>query len=90
MLICTAMIHRWTITYYCYQFFIKGNYGVFWLFFVCLFVCFLLFRAAPVAYGSSQVELDGATAASLCNSYSNTGSKWHLQPTPQVTATLDP
>ena len=32
----------------------------------------------------------GAVAAGLCQSHSNGGSEPHLQPTPQVTATLDP
>ena len=31
-----------------------------------------------------------AVAAGLCHSYSNTGSKPHLRPTPQLTAILDP
>ena len=54
----------------------------------CLFVCF---RAAPVAYGVSQARsLIGAAAASLRHSHSNSGSEWCLQPTPQLTATLDP
>ena len=47
-------------------------------------VFFCLFRAAPVAYGSSQAGgRIGATAASLRHSQSNTGSEPHLQPTPQ-------
>ena len=55
------------------------------------FVCFLLFRAAPIAYGSSQARGGiGAIAAGLCHSHSNKRSKPHLQPTPQLTATLDP
>ena len=57
--------------------------------FVCLFVCFCLFRVAPTAYGSSQVRgRIRATAASLHHSYSNTGSKPRLRPTPQLMATL--
>ena len=61
--------------------------------FLCLFVlfCFLLFRAVPMAYGSSQARGGiGAAAASLCRRHSNTGSKPHLQPTPQLTAMPDP
>ena len=55
-------------------------------FFVCLF-----FRAAPVAYGGSQArDPTGATAAGLHHSHSNVGSKLCLQPTPLLTATLDP
>ena len=57
--------------------------------FIYLFVC--LFRAAPMAYGSSR--LGGgiwATATSLHHSHRNAGSKPHLRPTPQLTTTLDP
>ena len=58
--------------------------------------CFLLFvlsfsRAALAAYGGSQARgLIGGVAAGLCQSHSNTGSEPRLQPTPQLTATLDP
>ena len=53
---------------------------------------FLLFRTAPVvAYGSSQTRGPiGATAANLYHSHSNARSEPHLQPTPQLMATLDP
>ena len=44
---------------------------------------FLLFRAAPKAYGSSQARSRiRDVAASLCHSHSNAGSEPHLQPTP--------
>ena len=61
--------------------------------FACLFVClFIVFsRAARTAYGGSQArDLIGAVAAGLRQSHSNSGSESHLQPTPQLTATLDP
>ena len=49
-----------------------------------------LFRAAPAAYKGSQARgLIGAAAASLYHSQSNMGSKPHLRPTPQLTATQD-
>ena len=57
--------------------------------FLCFFVlfCFLLFRPAPSAYGSSQARSwIRATAAGLCHSHSNTGSEPHLWPTPQLMA----
>ena len=55
------------------------------------FFSFFLFRAASVAYGSSQVKgLTGATAAGLYHSHSNTGPEPHLGPTPQLMATPDP
>jgi len=59
-------------------------------FFVCLFL-FLLFRATPAAYGSSQARgRIRAAAPSLRHSHSNTGSEPHLRATPQLIATLDP
>ena len=55
------------------------------------FFIFLLFRATPAAYGSSQVRGQiGAAGASLHHSHSNSGLELHLQPTPQLTATPDP
>ena len=56
------------------------------------FFVFLLFLwAAPAAYGGSQARgRIGAVATGLCHSHSNMGSEPHLQPTPQLTATLDP
>ena len=52
---------------------------------------FLLFRAAPAAYGSSQTRgRIGATAHDLCHIPSNAGSKPCVQPTPQLMATSDP
>ena len=55
------------------------------------FFCCFVFRAAPGAYGGSQARGPiGATAAGLHRSHSNPGSEPHLQPTPQLKATLDP
>ena len=52
---------------------------------------FCFFRASLTAYGNSQARGSiGATAAGLHLSHSNAESKPHLQPTPQVMATLDP
>ena len=48
--------------------------------FFCVYVC--VFRAAPVAYGSSWARGQiRAAAAGLHYSHSNTRSKPHLQPT---------
>ena len=59
--------------------------------FLKIFNLFLLFRATPMAYGSSRARgLIEATAASLRQSHSNTSSEPNLQPTPQLTATPDP
>ena len=50
-----------------------------------------LLMAAPVAYGRSQAMGQiRAAAAGLLQSHSNTRSELCLQPTPQLTATLDP
>ena len=44
-----------------------------------------------MAYGGSQAKSQiGAVATGLHQSHSNAGSKPDLQPTPQLTATLDP
>ena len=55
-----------------------------------IFLLLLLFRAAPVAFGGSQARGPiRAVATSLYHSHSNRGSEPCLQPTPQLTATLD-
>ena len=57
-------------------------------FFFCIFA---ISWAALAAYGGSQARgLIGPLAAGLRHSHSNTGSEPHLQPTPQLVATLDP
>ena len=59
------------------------------LFFVTFFLC-VLFRAASMAYGSSQTRGQiGAAAAGLHHSHSNVGLKLHLRPTPQFSVTPD-
>ena len=56
---------------------------------VFFFFCF--FGATLMAYRSSQARgLIGATAAGLRHNHSNVGSKWRLQPTPQLMAMPDP
>ena len=56
------------------------------------FLLLLLFRATPVACGGSQARGPiEAVAAGVHHSHSNGGSETLLlQPTPQLTATLDP
>ena len=67
----------------------RKNSRKIWILFLFLF--FGLFRAAPVAYGGSQARgLIKAVAASPHQSHSNARSEPHLQPTPQLTATLHP
>ena len=52
---------------------------------------FFFFRAAPLAYGGSQAKGPmEAMASGHSHSHSNTRFKQHLQPTPQLTAMLDP
>ena len=56
-----------------------------------MYVCILLFRAVPMAYGRPQVRGQiGAVTAGLCHSHSDVGSQPHLRPIPQLTETLDP
>ena len=60
-------------------------------YFVLILLLLLLLSAAGVAYPSSQARgLIRAAPAGLRYSHSNTGSKPHLQSTPQLTATPDP
>ena len=55
-----------------------------------LLLLFLLFKAAPMAYGGSQARGPiGATAASLHHSQSNSRSEPRLHPVPQLMAMLD-
>ena len=50
-----------------------------------VFIYFCFFRAARVAYGSSQArDRIGAVAAGLHHSYSNARSEPCLRPTPQL------
>ena len=59
--------------------------------FVCLFCLFAISWAAPAVYGGPQARGPiEAVATGLRQSHSNTGSEPHLQPTPQLTAMLDP
>ena len=56
-----------------------------------LFFLFLLFRAIPTVYRSSQTRgWIRAVATGLCHSHSNTRSKLCLWPIPQLMAMLDP
>ena len=66
--------------------FLYLNLKVLFFFSSCLFA---FSRAAPMAYGGSQATgLVGAVAAG--HSHSHTRSEPRLQPTPQLTAMLDP
>ena len=71
---------------------IHKMFSFFLFFFFCLFVVVVAISwAAPAAYGGSQARgLIGGVAAGLRQSHSNAGSEPRLQPTPQLTATLDP
>ena len=71
----------------------SGQVVVFSMFFVCLFVCFLLFRAPAMAYGGFQARgLIRATAAGPCHSHSHSHARSEpcLRSTLQLMATLDP
>ena len=63
----------------------------FLLFLFYVFIYFLLFRATPGAYGSSQARRQmGIAAAVLHHRHSNARSKPRLRPAPQIMAMLDP
>ena len=71
--------------------FLLVNFSFQLLWFFKFYFLFLVFRAAPVAHGSSQVWGQiGATAASLYHSHSSARSEQCLQPTPQLTAMPHP
>ena len=56
-----------------------------------IYLSIQLFRAAPVAHGSSQARGQiRAAAASLYHSHSNARSELHLRPITQLMATPDP
>ena len=69
--------------------FLPHSVGFLFLWFLCcekvfylLIYLFWLFRAAPAAYGGSQVRgLIGAVAIGLCHIHSNARSKPCLRPT---------
>ena len=67
------------------------HYFAFKYLFIYLFI-YLLFRAAPVAYGGSQARGPvGAVATGLRHSPTvKPDLSLGLQPSPQLTATLDP
>ena len=77
----TTTLYRFKCTYRVHLFY----------FFFFFFFHFLLFRAAPMAHGSSQA-MGGVTAAAsvLHRSHSNLGSEPCLQPTAQLIAMPDP
>ena len=61
------------------------------IYFYVLFLSFVFFRAALMAYGGSQARgLIRATAAGLHHSHRNAGSEPRLQPGPQLMAMPDP
>ena len=56
---------------------------------ICPLPFFCPFKATPTVYGGSQARgRTEAEASGLYHSPSNTRSEPHLQPTPQLTATL--
>ena len=78
-------------SYHSILFFLIVSVSYFFIYFFCLFFFFAISRATPAAYGGSQARGGiRAVASGLHQSHSNTGSKPHLQPTPQLTAMPDP
>ena len=85
----TMLTNHYTIHYVVY--YIISTYLSYNCKFDTFFFVFCLFRAAPVAHGGSQARgLIGAIATSLHYSHSNTRSKPHLRPAPQLMAMPDP
>ena len=79
-----SYIYIYTYIYMCIYIYIH-------IYIYILFFFFCLFRAAPFAYGSSQVRGPSrAVVAGIYHSHGNMGSEPHLQPTPQLRAALDP
>ena len=63
------------------------------LFILVFFIFYFLSFLGPHVRRTEVPRLGGligAIAAGLCQSHSNLGSEPHLQPTPQLTAMLDP
>ena len=59
-------------------------------FYLFIYLFFAISWATPAVYGGSQARGPiGAAAASLRQSHSNTESKPHLRPMPQLTETPD-
>lgn len=69
--------------------FLKQSYKPERFFWIFIFFFIFVFRATPTA-GSQAGSRIRAVVASLCHSHSNAGSELHLQPTAQLTETLDP
>ena len=70
------------------------SFILFYFIYFILFYEFCLFRVTPAAFGGSQMgKAMGqirAVATGLCHRHSNVRSEPRLQPTPQLTAMLDP
>ena len=68
------------------------NFIFIFIIIIIIIIClFAISWAAPMAYGGSQARgRIGAVAIGLHQSHSNEGSEPRLQPTPQLTAMLDP
>ena len=71
----------WELVMRTFRIILLTGQSLFWFvcfLFVCLFVCFLVFRATSVAYENSQARGQmGAAAACLCHSHRNTWSLTH-------------
>ena len=97
-----AECRKWDYLYLClllvfffsfsFRWFAYATFLFFFLSFSLLFsFLFLLFKATPVAHGSSQARgRVGTVATSLRYSHSYASSDLCLWPTPQLTATPDP
>ena len=68
-----------------------SNFSILIVSFFFFFFSFCPFRTTSTAYGGSQASSQiGAVATGQHHRHNNTGSKVHLQPTPQLKAMSDP
>ena len=66
---------------------IESRHFIYFYFFI---FCLFAFSRAALKWHMEIPTLGVAVATSLRQSHSNAGSEQRLQPTPQLTATLDP
>ena len=86
--IITAILLKFPDSVQCFFMYACKGPMLAYLFF---FFFFFFFRALPAAHEISQAKGQiRAAAASLYHSHGNMGSELYLQPTPKLTATVDP
>ena len=88
---CQWVCFRFIDRFICVIFQIPHVSDIIWYLSFSFFLSFFFSRAKPTAYRSSRArDWVRATAAGLHHTHSNVGSESCLQPTPLLTAMLDP